>query len=351
MKQNVHYFSRNVRHSGLEVARRTGFSLIELIVCVSVISILMGLIIPAVLSARDSARTVECQNRIRQLGVALSSFEQTYRRFPVGTEFDLQTGRSTPWRSVQAQLLPFVEQVPLFEQLNNANEATAQQIGRTARVTSLHCPSESTATGISYRVCTGRNVGFFDEAQATGQLATGKGALAGVSSVTPITTASVRDGLSNTAAMSERTISGTSVATYDPHRDIWMTNAMSIGFDPEVRTSDDAVVLCTAGKDLTPPYYVTSAGHSFLKGDYLNTGYNHVLPPNSMVPDCTLDGFLGGDIGPMTGASADWGAIGARSDHRNRTVSLLFLDGSVRLCTPEIELGLWRAFATRSDGD
>lgn len=344
--------NRNERsYNKIRLQAARGFSAVELLVSMSVICVLMALIVPAVLSARDTARRAECQSRIRQLGLALSSFEQTFRRFPVGTEFDLETGRSTPWRSVQAQLLPYLESHSLFERLKDESEGIVQQTGRTARLTSLHCPSETTVTGVSYRVCTGRNVGFFDEASAKGELAIGKGALAGVSSVTPITTASVRDGLSNTAAMSERTISGTTGTSFDPHRDIWMTNAMSVGFDPEERVCDDTVLLCNTARESMPPYYMTSAGHNFIKGDYVNTAYNHVLPPNSIVPDCALDSFLGGDTSVMTGVSGDWGAIGARSDHRDRTVSLLLLDGSVRMCTPEIELELWRALASRSDGD
>jgi prepilin-type N-terminal cleavage/methylation domain-containing protein len=351
MRQTVRPYLSGSKHDEVWLQAARAFSAIELLVSMSVISVLMAITIPAVLSARDTARKAECQSRVRQLGLALSSFEHTFRRFPVGTEFDLNTGRSTPWRSVQAQLLPYLDNVSLFERLKDANEGTVQQIGLTAGLTSLHCPSETTVTGVSYRVCTGRNVGFFDEAWAKGELATGKGALAGVSSVTPITTASIRDGLSNTAAMSERTISHTGGSVFDPHRDIWMTNAMSVGFDPRYRPCDDTVQLCDTARDLMPPYYLKAAGHSFVKGDYVNTGYNHVLPPNSKVPDCTLDRFMGGDTKVMTRVSADWGAIGARSDHRDRTVSLLLLDGSVRMCTPEIELELWRACASRSDGD
>ncbi|MFN9720867.1 MAG: DUF1559 domain-containing protein [Planctomycetota bacterium] len=330
---------------------RSGISLIELLVSISVVGILLALLVPAVIAARDTARRVDCQNRIRQFGLALHQFEQSYRHLPVGTIFDPRTGNSTPWRSPQVQLLPFLEQAALFERIDKEPEMQVLHLGSTIELPAFHCPSESIATGVNYRACTGSNVGFFDEAGAEGELARGKGALAGVSSLTPIALSSISDGLSNTAAMSERTISQMTRTAYDSKRDIWMTNAMSLGFDPEQRAADETVELCRAALSAPPVYYASSAGHNFVKDSYLYTGYNHVLTPNTAIPDCVLDRFAA-ESWPAAGLMvADWGAVGARSLHRDGTVSLLMLDGSVRFVSSEIDTGAWRAFGSRSEGD
>ncbi len=76
-------------------ARRAGFTLIELLVVISIIAVLVALLLPAIQSARESSRRVECMNRMRQLGVALHAFaaRDAGRRFPpYGTVGDVRAG-------------------------------------------------------------------------------------------------------------------------------------------------------------------------------------------------------------------------------------------------------------------
>lgn len=111
------------RLGSLRAAARRGFSAIELLTSVAVISALMALILPAVQSAREQARIVHCKNNLKQLGLACYNFHDVYGYFPRNTirpRGTTQIGAEppgSPWHwdsgsfeSWPRELLPFIEQ-------------------------------------------------------------------------------------------------------------------------------------------------------------------------------------------------------------------------------------------------
>ena len=80
------------RRSKVEVRRsenwcpKRGFTLVELLVVIAIIGVLVALLLPAIQAAREAARRSQCVNNLKQIGIAFTNYENTYKKFPPGTD-------------------------------------------------------------------------------------------------------------------------------------------------------------------------------------------------------------------------------------------------------------------------
>jgi prepilin-type N-terminal cleavage/methylation domain-containing protein/prepilin-type processing-associated H-X9-DG protein len=127
------------------IAKRTAFTLIEVLVVIAIVGLLAALLVPAVQAARESARRSQCVDHLRQIGVALHAYHDSYQTFPAGGWIK-QSDPSTANMNIgwSAVILPWLEQQALWSQLNfnvPYNNVANSQPGQTVLPVYL-CPSE-----------------------------------------------------------------------------------------------------------------------------------------------------------------------------------------------------------------
>ena len=93
-----------------------GFTLVELLVVITIIGILIALLLPAVQAAREAARRGQCSNNLKQIGVALHNFESQHGTFPPGVKQKVQLG-DDQWAYLLHYLLPYLEQQAYYDTL------------------------------------------------------------------------------------------------------------------------------------------------------------------------------------------------------------------------------------------
>jgi prepilin-type N-terminal cleavage/methylation domain-containing protein/prepilin-type processing-associated H-X9-DG protein len=311
--------------------RRPAFTLIELLVVIAIIAILIGLLVPAVQKVREAAARLQCQNNLKQLGLAMHSHHDSYKKLPKAE--DSKEVYTCCWGTWQVLILPYIEQQSAFKAYQNwggsdsistdwpaptpPNVKTKPRYSSTVNINST--------TGYRYAVCTcpsdepntpiGRitshnyviNYGNTTTAQNTFQGVPFRGAPFAPRKAFRLL--DMTDGTSNTLLLLE--------VVQGQRRDLrgftwWGPSAAGTTFFAPNTTAPDA--------------------NQYGPGD--GTGYCDPAPPN---PPCVQN-------------SAAYPTIqSARSRHTDG-VNVTLGDGSVRFVTNNIDLQTWRNLGSSRDG-
>jgi prepilin-type N-terminal cleavage/methylation domain-containing protein/prepilin-type processing-associated H-X9-DG protein len=367
-----------MRTSGLEIRRR-GFTLIELLVVIAIIAVLIALLLPAVQSAREAARRIQCTNNMKQLGLATHSYLDSMGAFPWG---EGPSGDNN-W-SAMALVLQFFEQSPVHNSINfgfgAANPAGMRfdglnnpkiPVNETVFTITLNmalCPSDgrnaltqTSAYGMplgrtnyvasfgslpykNANPCNGIYCRFEGSSQAYYQTAIGP------AFGTVVSIASVTDGTSNTAAWSERIkgigykttdnggspfIDGGSPTTtlyYFPDRPADRGTSAGVPF-----AYNDCKTSTTLYTSAPTAGAVRVVGQSWWQGNIWGGSYNHVMPPNSHMCASGNDNYQ----------SVAYGAL----SYHPGGVNTCFADGSVHFIKQTIAPQTYWALGTRDGGE
>jgi prepilin-type N-terminal cleavage/methylation domain-containing protein/prepilin-type processing-associated H-X9-DG protein len=346
-----------------------GFTLIELLVVIAIISVLIAFLLPAVQSARESARRAQCVNNLKQIGLALHNYEETTQALPFGKGGDyMSVVPGAPvyarWSS-HSQLLAFLEQKPLYEAINfnlppETPDAGGMGMGM-GMLTAYQDPNRENATVcrvvLNTFLCPSDAAGLMSDWPGGNNYVGNEGnwlcdaceqypPMMGFGALprgpfynrSCIRLASMSDGLSNTAFFSEKK---RGLGTYDPLRDLFgIGSAMTI---------DDTFQQCSAVNPASGMATVISSrmGSAWAVGDMSSTTYNHVGGPNSLTCASMGDGMMMGGPMAMVNMSVQ---IPPSSEHPGG-VNLLFGDGSVHFIKTSVALNIWRALSTRNGGE
>ncbi|MBX3452053.1 MAG: DUF1559 domain-containing protein [Planctomycetaceae bacterium] len=283
-------------------SRRAGFSLLELLTVLAVITVLLALLLPAIQRARSTARMLECRSRLHQIGIATHSYVEMFETFPSGGVGTL---------GCLYALLPYMDQASVFQR----TEAIADLRAKMAAIPVIPaylCPEDPT-----------------DKSNNVASYSTNKGLLRAVGQMRgfvfePVKPADVTDGLSQTAFASEQ-ITNTwrpSFILYEP----------SLPLRRSITEHRELARRCAASPGTVSPRGIGGGSPSVIN---LSGGYNHLLPPNS--PACVFSDYPA-DVNSAVGGHP-------------QGVNVLYADGSVRFTSNWIDGIAWWHLGTIDSGD
>lgn len=347
--------------------RRSGFTLIELLVVIAIIAILIALLLPAVQQAREAARRTQCRNNLKQIGLAMHNYHDTYQQFPISVGWNQKTNDRQGAYSDKVFMLPYLDHAAEFNQINfnDASGSTSGPYGgypydslgwfgnsniatQSKRLPVFNCPSQTyDISGGNANFTYAINLGTlgspvpstWGDWGGTQEQGNGISSFVGTGgNDARVSIAKVTDGTSNTAAYSEFIIDGTNTPPkFQVHT--WAGDAF--GNTPaQIRqacNNNYNPASPTANKSGRQPERGASWAWSFVG---VGSTYTHTMSPN----DIACHGLGWGD---------DWegdGLMSASSQHTGG-VHVLLADGAVRFVNSNVDYQTWTALGTRGKGD
>jgi len=316
---------------------RKALSLVELLVCISILTILLSLTMAGIIRLRESSRRLTCQNNLRQFGTAIHGFEGARKRLPTlrSTKQTIENGLAVfVDASIHYQLLAYIEQASLANQpvptllVSPVNIQIAYSPLKpidSSSVSIFQCPADTLGLGTSYRTCIGPDGHHYEEKSI------GEGCL-GLFGVENPTIARASRGSSHVCMISERLRS--SIGSFEPSADIWFGNLVPPYAPVKTGILRDAAY---NGFTLRPTKYYNYSGRSWFHSGPLFTTYTHAIPPNASATSLLASSEF---------SDTGWGALVAASSGHVGGVNCLVGDGSVQFISNHVDQVVWQDFAT-----
>lgn len=321
---------KNIRPIGSLHRRDKAFTLIEVLVVITVLGLLTAILLPAIQSAREAARRTQCANNLKQFGLAMHSYLSSYNTLHRG-------GNSLNGYSLHVGFLPDMDNAVLYNSINLSVNVLASlgEQNRTAyssRLKVFTCPSDGYATAdisplfgwTNYAGCIGDQIRPSDPKSF---------AIKGIfGSTSSISLGDIGDGLSSTVAISEFLVGGPTFL--EKLRSIFIPGDFAGGPAYPAKQFRDR---CFSLKDEIPNKN-TFKGSIWMMGQSEYTLYDNTFLMNT--PSCH-----------NTAASTEITATVPASSLHPGGVNVLFADGHCKFLRESMDENTWRALGTRNQGE